>query len=1022
MARLIVAFLLLVPTVALADPITLVGSLAPIIGSTAATFIGNAAIFLNAYGGYIAFGALQLAGAANARRKQRATAARQRREAIASLQDRTVTVLSTEEPWRVIYGSPAPVGGALQAILTSGANDEFQHLVIVYNCRPSQSIDEVYIEGVPVGALDGAGWVTGGAFYESQGDQTTSELVTFNGSGIGTVSRTVVSLLGAFIYDGAPGEGATATEYPATASGTTITAPTAAGLSVWVSYTYAAGTPRVNIQKHLSPSGVDTADAFLMAAVPDKWTAAHKASGMTYLVVTLDLRYGGFQGGPPNITARGQWSLLYDYRTTTTGYSANAALVAADFIRAEYGYAAAAGQIDGTTAIAVANDCDAQGFEAHGLISTGKGRDANLQDIEDAMAGASHVSGGVWRIMAGAWSSPVMTLGEAQLAGPIELVQASNPSDSRYNTVRGQYVPSTGLGTAPDYTPYEPAVYIAADGKIKVLDLPQPMVGSNAQCQKLAAIAVERSRLGETINYPAHLSAWKLQPGDRVTVNNAELGYVAKTFRMVDWSFSLTAPVGLVLTEDTAAVYTGTFTDPDAADPTSNLGDPFARPAAPANLDVSSGNDVLQRGSDGTLITRVLVTWQATDVRSILQAGHTQLQWRLATTSDDAWQSMDLPPDASSQYLTGIADGTALLIRVRHVSGFGVPGIFSTRAHLVLGKTEPPPDVDALAINGLVLSWPPVDVIDLAGYRLRAVAGSTVNWAAGFALHEGVITDPPYTLVASLGGLYTYMVVAVDTSGNESTTPASVTATSSYTLAGNTLESWPQAPLFEGAIVGGTVSAGQLLADSTGALFWGADASLHWSTDTATYWGATSYGEMTYTFGIGPSAPGLLVLDSTIAGEIVSIDMRRGGVAGFWTSDAATFWTSDPASFWTAISTAWSPWPGALEVLAGEYIELRVKTAAGPTRGVISLLTPYLDVPTVEDYIDNAVVAAGGTRLSLSQTFRVIKNIQLTPQQDGGAAVTARWVDKLATGPLVQALDISGNPVPATVDAYLKGY
>lgn len=1015
MARLIVLTLLLLPALALADPITLVAGLAPIIGSTAAAFIVS-------YGGYIAVGALQLAGAANARRKQRAAAARQRAQAIASLQDRNVTVLSTEEPWRAIYGSPAPVGGALQAILTSGANDEYQHLVIVYNCRPSQSIDEVYIEGVPVGALDGAGWVTGGAFFESQGDQTTSELVTFDGSGIGTVSRTVVSLLGAFVYDGAPGEGTTATEYPATASGTTITAPTAAGLSVWVSYTYAAGTPRLNIQKHLSPGGVDTADAFLMAAVPDKWTAAHKASGFTYLVVTLDLRYGGFQGGPPNITARGQWSLLYDYRTSTTAYSANAALVAADFLRAEYGFAAAASQVDTTTAIAAANDCDAQGFEAHGLISTGNGRDANLQQIEDAMAGATHVSGGVWRIIAGAWSSPVMTLGEAQLAGPIEVVQASNPSDGRYNTVRGQYVPATGLGTSPDYPPYEVVAYIAADGKSKVLDLPQPMVASNAQCQKLAAIAVERSRLGETINYPAHLPAWKLQPGDRVTINNAELGYVGKTFRMVDWGFSLTAPVGLVLTEDTAAVYTGTFTDPDAVDPTSNLGDPFARPAAPANLNASSGNDVLQRGSDGTLITRVLVTWQATDVRSILQAGHTQLQWRPATTSDDVWQSMDLPPDAASQYLTGIADGTALLIRVRHVSGFGVPGIFSTLAHLVLGKTEPPPDVDSLAINGMVLSWPPVEVIDLAGYRLRAIAGSTVNWAAGFALHDGVITDPPYTLQAPLSGLYTYMVVAVDTSGNESTVPASISATGAYTVAGNTLEAWPQAPLFEGAISGGTIVSGELVANTTGALYWGADTNLHWSSDAALYWGATSYAQLTYTCAIGPSAPGLLVLDSTIDGEGVTIDMRRGNAVPFWTSDAATFWTGDSNAFWSALTSAWSPWRGALEVVAGEYIELRVIVAAGVTQGMISALTPYLDVPTVEDYIDNAVVSAAGSRLSLAQTFRSIKNIQLTVQQDGGAAVTARWVDKLATGPLVQALDISGNSVPGTVDAYIKGY
>jgi len=1014
MARLMLLVLLLAPGLAHADPITLVAGLAPIIG-------GTAYAFLVSYGGYIAYGLIQLSGAASARRKQRAAAARQRAQTIGSLQDRNVTVLSTEEPWRAVYGSPAPIGGALQAILTSGANDEYQHLVIVYNCRPSQSIDEVYIEGVPVGALDGSGWVTGGAFYEAQADLGVTEEVTFDGAGVGTVSRSVVSLLGVFFSFGTGDAGGTVS-YSATASGTTITAPTAAGQTVSVSYTYAYGISRVNVQKHLSPGGVDTADAFLMAAVPDKWTAAHKASGFSYLVVTLDLRYGGFQGGPPNITARGQWSLVYDYRTTTTGYSANCALVAADFLRADYGFAASSGQIDATAAIAAANACDTQGFEAHGLLSTGNSRDSNLQQIEDAMAGASHFSGGVWRIMAGAWSSSVLTLNDADLAGPIEVVQAANSSAERYNTVRGQYSPASGLGTTPDYTPYEPEAYITADGKPKPLDLPQPMVATNAQCQKLAAIAVERSRLGETINYPAHLVAWKLQPGDRVTVNNTELGYVSKTFRMVDWSFSLMAPVGLTLTEDTAAVYTGTFTDPDAVDPTSNLGDPFARPAAPANLLAASGNDVLQRASDGTVVTRVLVTWQATNVRTILQGGYTQLQWRLATQAEDVWQSMDLPADASSQYLTGVQDGSALLIRVHHISGFGVPGIFSTLAHLVLGKTEAPPDVDSLAINGLVLSWPPVDAIDLAGYRLRAIAGATANWAGGFALHEGIITDPPYTLTASLGGLYTYMVVAVDTSGNQSAMPASISASSTYTLAGNTLESWPQGPRFEGTITGGTVVAGELVADTTGSLFWGNDNNLFWTNDAALFWGATSYSEMQYTFGVGPSAAGLLVIDMELEGDVVLVEMRRTSATLFWTDDANLFWTADSNLFWTASTAEWSPWPGALTVVAGEFIEFRITTSAGPTQGRIVRLTPYLDVPTVEDYIDNAVVSAIGTRLTLAKTFRVIKNIQLTVQQDGGSAVTARWVDKTATGPLVQALDISGNPVQATVDAYLKGY
>jgi hypothetical protein len=429
----------------------------------------------------------------------------------------------------------------------------------------------------------------------------------------------------------------------------------------------------------------------------------------------------------------------------------------------------------------------------------------------------------------------------------------------------------------------------------------------------------------------------------------------------------------------------------------------------------------LVRQADGSVKSRMRVSWAPINDASVTDGGTVEIQYRDAL-STGAWASVQIAGNESQALIAEVQDSVHYLVRARARNRLAI-GDWSVQVqHQVLGKTEAPPDVDSLAVNGLVLTWPPVAAIDLAGYRLRAIAGSTANWGGGFALHEGIITDPPYTLSASLGGLYTYMVVAVDTSGNESATPASISASSTYTLAGNTLESWPQAPLFEGTKVAGTVSGGLLVADSTGTLFWGSDSNLHWSGDSSLYWGATSYSAMVYTFGIGPSSPGLLVLQSEIAGDVVSVDMRRGSVAAFWSSDAAAFWTSDPAAFWSPITAAWAPWPGALEVVAGEYIELRVTTSSGATQGVITTLTAYLDVPTVEDYVDNAVVSAIGTRLPLGKTFRVIKNIQLTVQQDGGSAVTARWVDKLATGPLVQALDTSGNPVASTVDAYIKGY
>ena len=79
-----------------------------------------------------------------ARRKQARAAAAARAQYNASLQDRNVTVLSAEAPWQVVYGNPAPIGGALVNMLSSGDRDEYSHLQIVFASHPCESLDEVW--------------------------------------------------------------------------------------------------------------------------------------------------------------------------------------------------------------------------------------------------------------------------------------------------------------------------------------------------------------------------------------------------------------------------------------------------------------------------------------------------------------------------------------------------------------------------------------------------------------------------------------------------------------------------------------------------------------------------------------------------------------------------------------------------------------------------------------------------------------------------------------------------------------
>ena len=1011
---LIAAACLIACGAAIADPVSLISLAAA--GAGAAGLISATTAFL------ISAGA-GLLGAAQARRQQRAAQAAAQAQYNASLQDRNVTTLNNEDPWQIIYGNPAPVGGALVAMHTSGNKDQYKHLVIVWASHECQAIDEIYIEGVPVGALDGQGWATVAPFNETATDATTTEQLVFNSSGVATTTKVIGSLISISASPGFFGNGdVTYTDGKVTGA-LQITAPSAANLTLYVTYTSSTISSRVNIQHHLSPDGSDTADAFLISQIPSKWTTAHRLSGYTYSVITLDLNYGRFQGGPPNITAKIRGKKVYDWRTGLTAYSNNPALCAADFIMAPFGMGQSTAQIDSTAAITAANACDTQGFTCDGAISTGNARDANLNLLEDCMVGQTHFSGGVWRIIAGAYASPVMPLTDSTtLADSIQVVQASNGREARYTGVRGQYVPANGLGVAADFTPYSVGGYVSTDGSAQYLDLNLPFTGTNAVCQKIAAIKVEQSRLGLTINYPAHLSAWKLQPGDRVTVTNAELGFAAKVFRVQDWTFMPNAPVGLVLTEDNASVWTGTFTTADPTLATSNLVDPWAKPAAPDSLIANSGNSVLLRASDGTIITRVLVTWTASSVRSVLQGGYTQLQWRSANVTDNKWTSFDLPADASSYYLTGPVDGSAIIIRVRFMSGLLVQGTWATIAHTVLGKTAPPTAPSYVSANAKAVYWGAVTDLDLAGYRIRAYPGSSgAVWSQATPLHNDLLTTGPWAYTTTLWGTQTIMVASEDTSGNVST-PVTAVVDFSQPDASNTVAAYDfGANAYPGTITNGTVVSTTLTAnvDVGNDLYAVADLYAQGDVYASTYkqlqWVSTAF--------VPPYGGGTITLAQSITGSAAIEYMIDGSTTNDLYSAADNYASSDLY----ALGTTWTSWPGGLPAARMQGVLFRVTVAGGSTQGVINSFAPALVMPDVRQTFASQSILASGQRLSPSsgvpaRKWISIKTAQVTPIVDGTTAIAGRVLDfSPSLGPNIQLIDYTGTSVAGTATVDLGG-
>ncbi len=164
-----------------------------------------------------------------------------------------------------------------------------------------------------------------------------------------------------------------------------------------------------------------------------------------------------------------------------------------------------------------------------------------------------------------------------------------------------------------------------------------------------------------------------------------------------------------------------------------------------------------------------------------------------------------------------------------------------------------------------------------------------------------------------------------------------------------------------------------------------------------------------------------MTLAYTASGETIALYWRPMGQAIMWlTTDTELMWGTDADAMWQVPD--FELWPGEAVAVVDSY-EFRIVTSGGTMQGIVSAFTVSLDVPDIVERFDNVVIAAGGTRLPLTKSYRVIRNVLLTLQDDGGSSANAKAMDKdAAAGPLIQCFTTAGAATSGWVDATIQGY
>ena len=639
---------------------------------------------------------------------------------------KSVAGLESAGNWQVIYGE-ARVGGTITFAHTT-ENNAALHLVVTLACHEIDSVQKLYLDNQEVifGASPDARWSTG-----------IKDLVT------GTVRS--------------------------------------ANYKVFMAVNNGAiGNPAI---------------ADLISQCPDKWTAEHKQEGRAHVYIILKWDAILFPDGLPEISFLVRGKKCFDPRTNTTAWTQNVALQALDYLTSStYGLGIPIAECEtgiatsGSFRIA-ADVCD-QGIQlnpsgdekrytGNGTFEVGENHQNYLEGLCSAMAGSVTYAGGLWKCYPGTWRSPSISLSESDVLGSIRVLTRISRREN-FNAVKGTFVSPKANYEETDFPPVRNSFYRAEDGNEEIFeDIQLPFTTSAATAQRIAKIYLEQIRQPIAVELTASLKAFQTEPGQTIQLSWSRFGWVNKPFEVEEMEplfigseNDIAIGIRLALRETAPGIYdwdNGNETTVDLS-PDTTLPDPFTV-GVPTNLTATSGTSELYTRLDGTIFSRMRISWTPPSDAFVSGGGVIEISYKLASGAE--WSiTNQASGDGTFLHILDVKDGDTYNIRARAKSAFGVWSSYTaTITHTIVGKSQPPSNVIGItgSVNkfGILVSWNGISDQDLGEYEIRqGPSGSTWETAALVAQTKSTQTQ----IDIKTADTYRFFVKAIDTTGNYSTT------------------------------------------------------------------------------------------------------------------------------------------------------------------------------------------------------------------------------------------------------------
>ena len=601
---------------------------------------------------------------------------------------------------------------------------------------------------------------------------------------------------------------------------------------------YKDGASLISVQSFY---GLDNQSVSSILDESTNWGSNHKLSGVAYLAFKFTWNQDAFSSLPEvKVVLKGK--KIYDPRADSTKggsgsqredtastwtYSSNSALCLLDYLRnSRYGKGLpnSAFETNYDSFKTSATLCETQVtpytsgsninlFESNIVLDTEQKLIDNVRELLNPMRAIFTYTQGKYYLIIENTGTSSLNLTSDNIIGGIKIF--GEKKNTKYNRVIGTFVnpEKEWQEDTVSFPPADDSILPVGDRYATLLaeDNGTNLEGNFSfqgitnpyQAEELCEIILRRSRNALAVEVQCTSEALNLTIGDLVDLTYSTGGFSSKLFRVYGLSINTDSTVSLKLIEHQDNFYTWSSKAqaPTIADTV--LPNPNSV-SAPSSVILS---DQLVLYSDGVVITALDVSIGASPDSFV---DYYQVEYKLSSDTDYIVHGQG---KGLFQRILNVIDAQTYNVRVKAFNTLGVGSTYTTATRTIVGGTALPSDIDDFTCNivgqDAHLNWSPITDLDLAYYTVRySVLTSGATWQNSVPLVEKV--SRPATSITVPARVGSYLIKAVDKSGNFSSN-ASIIATNLTTIGNyNSVVTQTESPTFAGTKENVTLSTGEL--------------------------------------------------------------------------------------------------------------------------------------------------------------------------------------------------------------------